>query len=524
MVPKKGDHLNNFIDRLAARALGQFPRVRPAITNPFSAGYPSPLHEEWEREPMMGFPGLESGFRTSQPAPNEATTQKVGSRPPEPVEQGLEAGPAQTEPAKLHHRDDSPAGQPQTDSTGGRVTLSEGGDSRESLQREVAQTETPGTLIPRQTTEPVGIEPPEPVEQGLEVSPAQTEPAKLHHQDNVAARDTPVGSTGGRVTLSEGEDSRESLRRAIAQTDTPGIPVPHQTAELTGTGPPGDDSGEVVTEESTPVRLACEPENFPAERPLSGPARTISVSDPGPTVPILRSTAGNRGDSQLHSTGIPAPSAWPPPAGETLTSGEGAFPPGPVEELFSPRETDFPEAASRLTADGSGPGAHPDRVQETELEFPPPDSGLVATAAPAIRRASCKTGDSPDQHVAPGQLSRTSPLPDFPFTTTSTPRSDAASDGAGKLRGIAPVITHPSQALPPGVPVPPGSGLPESTPESWRRRTGPAIEPPPIQVTIDRIEIQGPPAPEPAPTPSPPVQSGPALTLDEYLRQRDEEA
>ncbi len=203
----------------------------------------------------------------------------------------------------------------------------------------------------------------------------------------------------------------------------------------------------------------------PIVAPRFAPAPVNETAPEGETPPVVRLAAG---------TSSPAPPVASRVAGETTKSSVTLRPPRDAEAAPL-SATDAPEAPLEI-------------VRETLL-VPPPADRPAPDFSPVVRRTEIETG----------------------------PDSLAQSDRARETGSARPRTARPGPAIAAGPRT--FRGLKQAPDSPNESRT----EPPIVRVTIGRIEVRAAPAPS-APARKPAPRSEPKLTLDAYLKSRQEGA
>lgn len=284
------------------------------------------------------------------------------------------------------------------------------------------------------------------------------------------------------------------------------------------------------------------------EAPQPGAARgDFHRAEPPP-----RETAGEAGSASMAAARpAPATATWAGAAGRALAPAERAA--APMEQAIAP------EGAAAAAA---GPGWRRKRLERPPEPSPMAmrqESGLdqirherayrPAPLAPrpagsGAERSLDDGGHGPHQIVGEPPLSRTwergaggEGRQARPNTVTTAEERNRASDGereqrapmvTADLRGEGEGLTPPAPATSLAAGVAPGRAVRvevRPAPAVERRSAprqvaeAPPAAPPTIQVTIGRIEVRAAPAP-PAAGPAPAAR--PALSLDDYLRQRNQ--
>ncbi|MEE9466232.1 MAG: hypothetical protein V3W14_11755, partial [Candidatus Neomarinimicrobiota bacterium] len=146
MVSPKGDLLNDFITRLAARAQGRIMRVRPAAINSYSTGYSHTEGESWKPVPNLAPFPPEGTTRTDPPEDAPPVTQGPDVQMPKPVagDQTYDRTQSGTQ-----HQLSADTGQIPGEHPGNEETTSKDVGSQE-----------PHALSIRSSADPGGIEPP----------------------------------------------------------------------------------------------------------------------------------------------------------------------------------------------------------------------------------------------------------------------------------------------------------------------------------------------------------------------------
>jgi len=185
-------------------------------------------------------------------------------------------------------------------------------------------------------------------------------------------------------------------------------------------------------------------------------------------------------------------------------------PAAPVNERPLPRAT---PAAPRIEAPET-----PEMGSSTEIVPPPPPSREITAKHEAPERPLRVTREVSPSEVA--ELPHPEEHPPVKPVSAPQPRR-------GEWLPPEPIVRLERVVVPPRVRhrvAPPPVERPLPTPPVLVRRPGvpeAAAPPPEIRVTIGRVEVRSVTAPAPSPPPSPARRSS-ALSLEEYLRQRNE--
>lgn len=236
----------------------------------------------------------------------------------------------------------------------------------------------------------------------------------------------------------------------------------------------------------------------------------------------------------------PVPEAGKAKSGTTRDSARSGFheSASPVSPFPTPESFDGPPERTESEAQRLSSSLQPSPTIQTRADLSPSEfrpvaresvpapadspQGVAVQSMPAsveistdkITRRSVASEISHIQTTAGPPLSpvRSRGVDETPAVTRSTPlsSSEAVSEG-GPDRSIVPVEARLAVAQPPAV----------SDLESGKTRSTPASAPS-IRVTIGRIEVRAVSPPAPPPPQPRATRPLPALTLGEYLRQRNE--
>ncbi len=248
-----------------------------------------------------------------------------------------------------------------------------------------------------------------------------------------------------------------------------------------------------------------EPESSPATGPARRPPRAQSRDEPNPAVPPAQSQAKG---SQLAAESAPGDPTSPAPDLSAMNRG-------------SPMETSFTRETARPTGQLGGPKSQASGAIDELVWSPPPNTGGGEPAIPAGGLHAQAMAESPDLRPMPQPLRPAGPAAEFSQGTATTHPLAEAGDKTGPLGDFPPVIDQSPLPSKPLAAAYPRARARVNTVAPRLRSEDPTAGSPPIEVRIDRIEITSPPAVQKAPPPSE-APAGPVLSLDDYLRQRDE--
>jgi hypothetical protein len=219
------------------------------------------------------------------------------------------------------------------------------------------------------------------------------------------------------------------------------------------------------------------------------------------------------------------PAMFNPVFGLVARQAPGDSGPGPHAGAFEPPPADAtPSAAANPTPTPSMPQPPPAFTSTTQPQTTPssPPEPLFAAAWPLIRSAAPQASVPNESRDSQPEQIRTHPSIPIPASTAPLlpdhePRLET-SRGAAAESAVPPQLSHSPSSL-----SRPVISLPASPVAAPRRGLAAELEPPSriVRVTIGRVDVraQFPAAPQP-----PAVKSArpPALSLDEYLKQRRE--
>lgn len=264
--------------------------------------------------------------------------------------------------------------------------------------------------------------------------------------------------------------------------------------------PPGTGPGESWAVPSTPDSTPPAPlPAGPRPSPLTGPGRDTPAADPpahdpqgGSPAAVTAAVSPQKGQTGADTPGRPAdaPGARPGrPAGSARVQDTAVRPTPPADPVRHPR----PVTATPLAVTGHGAG---------RPVVSGPDAEHDGGSAPAGPDGLHVVG-RPDGHGSEGL--------DRAHEPESRTRGSAAAAGAER-----------AVALPGGVgrrtpPAPPASRA-ATVPAADTARTEPSASPPPVVVSVGRIEIHAVTRPTPPSAPAaPPERASTAPALDRYL-------
>lgn len=249
-----------------------------------------------------------------------------------------------------------------------------------------------------------------------------------------------------------------------------------------------------------------EPEFSPATGPARRPPGAQSSNQPYSAVPSAQSSAKG---SQLTAESAPGDPAWPGPDLSEINRG-------------SPMETSFTREIARPTGQRGGSKSQATGVDDDMGWTPPPNAVGGEPAIPAGGQHAPAAAESPGLRPVPQPPRPAGPPMDFSQGTVTTRPSAEAGDKTRELRGFPPVIDQSPLPSKPLAAAYPRARARVNAVAPRLRSEDPTAGLPPIEISIDRIEINSPPAVQQAPLPPPEAPAGPVLSLDDYLRQRDE--
>ena len=397
-----------------------------------------------------------------------------------------------------------------------------------------------GSFFAAPTADP-GLE----LEQSLEVvapsRSASPSPLAVGRQvrESAAPRDDRMASSGlGRAAV----DARPS---GVEVNPEP-VPVAGESAVGSRAGPRVETDSAVTANVVTPILPTVEPTD--ASRPTPTATQTESSVARATTPVISRDDAPRRTPQATQAMSL-SQAAGPPRATDQRATARSSSPRSSAEsrpplEVHAERVAQSARAEPPQASDGSAAVSSPPRLVR-RAAAPAPDVEVKVElverqpehAAPQLPTTDRWSGATEVAGTLDPSIAHTRPQPPYrmPLTEHVDEQVSARASQRDGLEQHNPptVAAHPDQSLPATPPSRVEDLNAEQRPRSWTTPSSPAWsvrqsrrpEPQPaptVHVTIGRIEVRAtPPAPA-LPAPRQESRPAPALSLNEYLRRRDE--
>ncbi len=418
------------------------------------------------------------------------------------------------------------------------------------------EAEPPEHVAPQLKDSPTGTRPPTIQRQASGKPPAREFTAEKAATKSSGSQKFPTPDTGLTEVppdppliseLEPGETVLPEQDAPVLKDSSTGTVIPTVQRQASGKPPAGEPTAEKAATKGSGSQKFHTPDAGLTEVHPDPPL--ISELEPGETVlpeqdaPVLKDSPTGTVTPTVQRPASGKPPAGEPTAGKAATKGSDSFqsPPSDNEPAVFPKvpgfisphqpvETGSPPDLQRSESTVPASGVN----DRSDVPFIRPESADIAGSARGILPTTPSSAPlidnygqeatqlPPTARLIPPQALNAAQPPEFAGKVKGRFPIDSIQDETGIELPRIRMITPPgrsSEALGPfpperqaawngTKPVPRGAGLASTLPS-------------PVQITIDRIEVQAPPTFEPPPLPNPPVNLGPALSLEDYLQQRD---